>query len=622
MTSSISMNLRVAVAATLLAATAIASAEPFAWQTVANNKSCIPDDLKGRTFNSYGQPSVNASGLVVFRGRSTGAEGSGEPGVISSVCEKDVNAPSGGGPARGVYASDMNAALPELREVAAVGDPVPEPNNAENNEGLAPFNEFPAFPRVDIMSDAIATRGQSRPVWKYPIGDTNNDGVIETTKVGTSGIYVDRASANKMWATGASQLGAVTSKFDENGAVVPDPDMARFAVPVATGAAPNTKFDQFPGSPALMKGKMIAFKGNYTSDGQSYTGVFLRDVSANTPVQMIASSQGSYVEKGVLFGSTAPPSAAGDFVFFVGLDNEEAPTLGGIYRANLNAPTNFAPLVKIGKGVNGLPMKFNKIGESLSLSAQGRQVAFWAAWGAETVEVKLKCPTDGKLAGECLKSYPLDETTEDPADTIGYYPMTLPKNQGIFVYDTNLKSATTVATTGDGYGQFLYCIFSGKPANIGQGSEGSGSEDAGGGSDEGDGGANEEPGADGEPARWRCSSFAALSGMGTSWYQVAFKATKTSGETGVYLWDSANRSTQTVIKVGDSGTVLEPTYGDGLEVTAIGLERDGFRKGWLGITASMANADASVTMAGVYVTQVPGWDIPALNTLLQQLSTQ
>jgi hypothetical protein len=74
--------------------------------------------------------------------------------------------------------------------------------------------------------------------------------------------------------------------------------------------------------------------------------------------------------------------------------------------------------------------------------------------------------------------------------------------------------------------------------------------------------------------------------------------------------------------VGDSGTVLEPTYGDGLEVTAIGLERDGFRKGWLGITASMANADASVTMAGVYVKRVPGWDTLELNTLLQQLATQ
>jgi len=615
MTSSISMNLRVAVAATLLAATAIASAQqasPFAWQTVANNKSCIPDDPKGRTFNSYGQPSVNASGLVVFRGRSTGSEGGGEEGVVSSVCET-FDAPSGGGPARGVYARDMGEGLP-LREVGAVRDPVPDPNNTEYNKQLAPFNEFPAFPRIDITSDAIATRGQSRPVWTYETGnwvpDPDDPTVLipEETRVGTSGIYVDRAST-EMWATGASQLGIA-------------PGMERFAVPLATGAALNTKFDQFPGSPALMKGKMIAFKGNYTSGDSSYTGVFLRDVSADGPVQLIASSQSSYVEKGVKFGSTAPPSAADGFVFFVGLDNEEAPTLGGIYKANLNAPTNFAPLVKIGKGVNGLPMKFNKIGESLSLSAQGRQVAFWAAWGAETVEVQLKCPTDGKLAEECLKSYPLDQTTEDPADTIGYYPMTLPRNQGIFVYDTGLKSATTVATTGDGYGQFLYCIFSGKPANIGQGSEGSDSGHSGGDSDHGDGGTNEEPGADGEPARWRCSSFAALSGMGTDWYQVAFKATKTSGETGVYLWDSANKSTQTVIKVGDDASTLDPDAPSGALVTTIGLERDGFRKGWLGITAGMLNEATTESMAGVYVKRVPGWDTPALNTLLQQLATQ
>jgi hypothetical protein len=272
-------------------------------------------------------------------------------------------------------------------------------------------------------------------------------------------------------------------------------------------------------------------------------------------------------------------------------------------------------MVKIAEPVPGFTQKFSKIGESLSLNVSGTLVAFWAAWGTEMTEVQLKCPTDGKLAEECLTQNDKDSAGND----LGYHTMQLPRNQGIFVYNTGSKTATPVATTADGSGfdQFLYCIFSGKPANIGQGSEGSGDTEAGGGSSEGDGGANEDPGADGEPARWRCSSFAALSGMSSSWHQVAFKASKTaSKETGIYLWDSGTKSTSAVLKVGDPATLLEPELGIDsnevvMHVTALGIERDGFRNGWLGITASMDNStegvEASESMAGVYVTRVPGW---------------
>jgi hypothetical protein len=44
--------------------------------------------------------------------------------------------------------------------------------------------------------------------------------------------------------------------------------------------------------------------------------------------------------------------------------------------------------------------------------------------------------------------------------------------------------------------------------------------------------------------------------------------------------------------------------------------------GWLGITAGMLNAATTESMAGVYVTRMPGWDTLELNTLLQQLATQ
>jgi hypothetical protein len=48
------------------------------------------------------------------------------------------------------------------------------------------------------------------------------------------------------------------------------------------------------------------------------------------------------------------------------------------------------------------------------------------------------------------------------------------------------------------------------------------------------------------------------------------------------------------------GSQLDPRA-TGIPVTAIGIERDGLRNGWLAIAASMANADSS--WAGVYLTR-------------------
>jgi hypothetical protein len=53
----------------------------------------------------------------------------------------------------------------------------------------------------------------------------------------------------------------------------------------------------------------------------------------------------------------------------------------------------------------------------------------------------------------------------------------------------------------------------------------------------------------------------------------------------------------------------------GMQITSIGIERDGFRNGWLAINAGMANADATLTMAGVYVAQVPEPPAVALTIL-------
>lgn len=579
MTSRIDISLRVAVAAALLGAGATATAQDaLTWQTVVNNNSYIPDTAD-RQFNSYGQPSVNARGLVVFRGRSTG---------------------QGMGPVRGVYARDMEALRP-VREFGAAGDPVPDPNNVVYDELLAPFNEFPSFPRIDIGSSAIASRGQSRPVWEYPVGEPAPEGEeTEVTRVGTSGIYVERMPVMTL-STGASQLGVV-------------PGFEYFAVPVP-GLAPNTRFDQFPGSPAVMSRDVIAFKGNYTDtngtteveDDTAYTGVFFRNVRAGkglSPVQFIASSQVTAIPgTDTLFASTAPPSAADGNVFFVGSDNEQSPTLGGIYRVDIKAPTTLEPVLEIGEPVPGVEgATFAKFGESLSIGSRGRHVAFWAGWGGTVDSEPLYCPDEGnKDRVAYCKEFHDGETVE------------MPEHQGIFVYDTKTGALATVATTNGDAAQFLYCIFSGRPPGSGGGHGGHGSEEGG---DEGDY----------ESARWRCSAFAALSSLGTDWYQVAYKATLDDGTTGIYLWDSTpGVVTQPVLEVGDGASALDPEAPALSTVVTLGIERDGFRKGWLALTASMAapptgEEEEAEGMAGVYVTRVPGWDDPELDAVLLQVS--
>ncbi len=269
-----------------------------AWRTVANNGDVVPGS--SQVFNSYNQPSVNTSGLVTFRARTKG-EG-----------------------ARGVYARQATNPAAALQAIADVNSQVPQPNNLDGE-----FNEFPSIPRIDDNGTMVATRGQSVPVWTY-----TPEGGVET-RVGTSGIY---ATVNGTLTTGASLLGAV-------------PGFDQFAVP---GVTPATRFDQFPGAPAV-DDTTIVFKGNYTIGDAGQTGVFYRDVAdAGSPTQVIASSATRIPnqpdvggEPGtVTFGSTAPPSAAGGKVVFTGLDIEAAPTLGGVYLADLAPSPTLDPLVE------------------------------------------------------------------------------------------------------------------------------------------------------------------------------------------------------------------------------------------------------------------------------------
>ncbi len=505
-----------AAVSTGVAAPANAITTQSNWTTVANSNTLAPGSSSH--FNSFNQPSVNDAGLVAFRARTQG--------------------PS---PVRGVYTRDTTSATSPVVPVAEVGDAVPDPNNLAGT-----FNEFPAFPRISATSSTVATRGQSSPVWEYTLPDTT------TTKVGTSGVY---ATVNGQLKTTASLLGAV-------------PGQELYSVP---GAPTGTRFDQFPGSPAV-DGTTVSFKGNYTDGTVGKTGIYFRD--ANQPsaaIQSVASSD-TVIPNGdgtTKFGSTAPPSAADGRLVFLGLDNEAAPTMGGIYLAPTTSNPTLKTLVGIGDPVPGgsATDKFTGFGEALSFD--GRYVAFSGSWGTGTTTITLTCPTDGNadLIAYCNSNG-------------GNTTATVPVHQGIFVYDTTTDQINTVTTTGTTFSGFNYWVYSGAPPTVG-----------------GDGSV--------EPPRWRSSSFVAVSALNTG-YQVAFKGTPVAGGSGIYLGQGPGpvEHIATVLDTTTVGSSIDPQAPNGSVVTTVGLERDGFRGRNLALSVSMLNPTTTESLAGVYLTTV------------------
>lgn len=507
------------------------------WRTVVNNTVSVPGDADPlqRNFNSYNQPSVNSAGLVVFRARSKGGAGSGEP--ASGIFTRDMSGP----------ANPLNT-IASRQSVAPAPAYVPQPGYTYAPTG-ATFNEFPAIPRIDTGSSSIATRGQTPPVMEI----TDAAGV--KTKIGTSAIYTNPGGALTSGVMNFTLLG-----FDA------------YQVP---GQPAGTKFDQFPGSPSITDTSKIVFKGNFAGG----TGVYWRDVSnpAN-PVVRIADTTTAGTD--FAGGSTAPPSAAKGSAVFLGVDNEDKPTKGGIYLAPLVLSPALTKLVGIGDTAQGFgdllenERKLTRIGEALSFD--GRYLAYWGAVGTATRLVTLRCPSDGNadVRAACL--------AQDQNGTAGdgEYTFEVAANQGIFLTDTLAPGGpltTLLARTGSAPGDFLdfvYWGFSGHPPGVGGG---------------------DEP-IDGEPPRWRSTSFVAVDGG-----RVAFKGTTNDGLFGLYLADGAS-PLLTLARQGDDGSLLDPAAA-GMPITALGIERDGFRNGWLAISASMANDEAG--MAGVYVTNVP-----------------
>jgi hypothetical protein len=565
----------------------------YEWYTVANNGDVIPTDSSSncgschedmvssgsamstspKVFNSYNQPAINKNGAVVFRARSRGGMGGGESGGMSG---------SGGEPERGIYMRNLAEQGP-LYMVFRRGGTVPQPNNTtiRNTDQLASFNEFPSVPRIDAGSDTIATRGQSTPLWTYMLEDGSE------TRTGTSGVYT--SSGHGMPTTGASMLGDV---FELGAQVFP-----YFQVPVHGAVPAGTGFDQFPGSPAVTERTTIVFKGNFAVAGVGKTGVFYRDFAAKggvAPIDLIASSFTNIpgctpiTSPACLFGSTAPPSAGGKYAVFAGYDNEQAPTLGGIYRARLgNKPIVLETVVKIGDPVPETDATFDRFGEAISVSSNGRHVLFWGGWGG-TIGVPLICPDEGSepMRKAC------DDATNDAAevgeDTMGQ----VPRYQGFFLRDMQSGATTVIARTGDMIDgrpieDFVYWNFSGRVP--GKGHEG-----------------GEEDGEETEEmARWRSTSFGAVSGTGApgmSVIKARFEDNKDGieNEHALLLRDvkpSGLGELVSLLRTGDLGAMVDPEAPTGAVISALGIERDGFRGNWLAINVSMLVPSAEVTAA-------------------------
>lgn len=536
------------------------------WVTVVNN-GYSPPGAADMNFFSFNQPSVNGNGELVFRGRAR------------------TSGTSGSQPLRGVWKVNLCTSS-GMKAVATTTTPVPDPNNQVDPTTGAPapavFNETPSIPRIDISSSLLGTRGNSPPVWTYTDPVTGLE-----TKAGTTGIFFQ---ANGPLTTGVDNMGNV-------------PGFSQFQVP---GAPAGTKFDVFPGSPSFANGKYIAFKGNYTVPAPtptdpaataSKTGVYVRDVSrTDNPVVLIADSNTMIPGQTVPFGSTAPPSAADGEMVFTGLDNEGAPTMGGIYMAKLLPdPAASVPVlgtvVKIGDPVPGRDgnaladgSTFTAFGEGLSFD--GRHISFWAAWGTQMRDVTLTCPTEGNkdVIAYCNQLYAPNGTTT----------VQVPVNQGIFVQDTGTGKTVMVARAGlnQPFLDFLYWNFSGRAPGTGD--------------------------ATGELARWRSSAFSAVDGKRGAVFKgsrspIPNISVPSSGIYAVVMTGGVPADEVPVVEVGDLANKVDPAAPADSTVLSVAIEREGLRNGWLTLSLSSINP-AGEAWAGVYVTHVSTLDkFPSLN---------
>jgi hypothetical protein len=517
------------------------SLAPLTWQTIVNNSFSMPNSDK--TYSSYGQPSVNSNGLVVFRARSTGS-GQRMTGIYSRQFPKG-----------------------QIREVADLTTLVPYPNNLGTT-----FQEFSAIPRIAENSDYIATRGNHQPVYKYLLPDGTE------TRTGTTGIYVQFNGG--LLFNGTSKIGLA-------------PGFANHAVP---NLDQLTAFDVYPGAPAITDNGTIVFKGNYAVDSVGKTGIFYREListpsGGKTAVEMVASSDTEIPNappsfRKMSFGSTAPPSVSGDQLVFVGLDNEEYPNFGGIYLAPIRPNPELRTLVSINSPLPGVKIDaITRLGEGLAFD--GRYVAFWGAWGNETKTVRLFCPEDGNrdIIAYCNGVDP--NSIFDVESGRWYQDKQVNVDQGIFIYDMYADYAYLVAQTKSDFDDFLFWGYSGRPPGVGT--------------------LNEEEDGEEPPRWRSAAFIAASDGVVVFKARTGDQSPTgeyISPIDGIYMKNAIARSPiQVLVETGMNSDVLDPSIPGGvLPIIGVGIERDGFRGNKLAITASMADSENG--WGGIYFTNI------------------
>ena len=512
----------------------------FVWSTVVNNSHMIPNGTTN--FSSYGQPSVNSRGTVVFRGRSTG-------GVHET----------------GMYMRKLGSK--QIFSLADLTMLVPEPNNLETK-----FREFSSFPRIALNQDLVAFRGLHSPVYRYLLPDDTE------TRAGTTGIYVSFSPGFLL--TGASKLGGV-------------PGFEHYSVPMFK----SLMFDVFPGGSAINDDGVIVFKGNWTEGGVDHkTGIFSRRLVngpqggfdlltvlassdteiPNTPPMMV---DGELLP--LTFDSTSPPTVVGEYAIFLGLDNELDPHYGGIYRVPIKGG-DLETLIEIGKPLpNSGTSPVIRLGEGLSWD--GRYMAFWAAWGNDFKTIRLNCPTDGNAD---LRAYcnGIDPNSIRDQETGQWYQLhQAPVEQGIVVYDMLTGADWVVASTDLDFQDFLFWTYSGHVPGT------DGDDDA-------------EP-PRWRSAAFMSVSDGVVAFKGR-FAKMSTKSEYVNIVDGLYIVDAPARGPlTTVIQTGMDGALVDPNLSPNLMgITGLGLERDGFRGQHLAINVAMANAEAG--WGGVYTTQV------------------
>ncbi len=380
---------------------------PFEWHTVANGSTALPGGKESTLFLTFGEASVNSSGLAVFKGQSTAS--TSQTGDTSSTT--------------GIFSADLNTGT--LATIADITMLVPDPNNVTYGTTFAKFGGFPSLARIDAGSALVGFAATHPPVMQLQSGG----------RVGSSGLYANPSNA----------LDTAVGLFTQ------DP-YTFFQVP---DMAAGTAFGAVPVSPAVVNGSTVVFKGDYLNGTTVAMGIYYRDLvadSGNSPVALIASTYSTKMPgKSIKFGYMGAPSAVGSTAVFVGYDKKDAPTAGGIYSATVATSSTLTPLVTIGTAVPGESSTdtFTRFADAVSFD--GRYVGFWGAWGTEATPLHVTCSTEGDAAlnAYCLTLFP------------DGYDVQVPMHQGMFVYDTTTSTLSAVAKTGAEFSDFTYWVFVG-----------------------------------------------------------------------------------------------------------------------------------------------------------------